>query len=197
MTAATQGTGKGLRLLKSPQNPDCVFFKMVLNQNPALKYPNTLSVSIQIQSLRWNFFPETNENHPMWQIVSFQTQPYHRSCQALKTVFCHTHKYLAAIFCSYFFDMRVWQRCKRSMFFMCVISEPQCIHSHWKVLKQQQHLYRENAELAKTEVALACSGESLHLPLEPELIISFYFCFLAGSWANPAGSCTDLLALQE
>lgn len=87
VTEARQGTRKGLRLLESPQNPDRFIAKwfwtktlhlniLILSQSPSRsKIPERI------------FSPETKENHPMQQIVSFQTQPHHRATRYWKLPF--------------------------------------------------------------------------------------------------------------
>jgi len=196
VTTAKQGTAMGLRLLKRPQNPDCVFCKMVLNQNPTSKYPNALSVYIQIQNCGRNFYPR-NKRKPHYVAHSVISNPATSAPTSTENCLLpHARMFSNNILFQFLWCASMAQRRKQSTFFVCVICEPECIHIHWKIFKQQ-HLYRESAELAKTKVLLACRGESLHLAVEPKLIISFYFCSLAGSWANSAGSCTALLELQE
>lgn len=92
---------------------------MVLNQDPAPKYPNILSVS-RLKISERIFSQETKENHPTWQIATSE------SYQAPKTAFCHMQKYLAAIFFSPFlWCVSMTERCKHSTFFVCVICEPE------------------------------------------------------------------------
>lgn len=171
---------------------------MVLNRNHALQYPNTLSDSIQIQNFRKSFLLR-NKRKPSHVAECVISNPAgSQSYQAPKTVVCHIYKYLAAIFCSRFFSMWVWHSSVSTAHSLCVWSASLRVFTFTRrCWSNSSCIGKMQSYLDKTKVLQACDGESLHLPDEPELIISFYFCSLAGSRANSAGSCTALLALQE
>lgn len=162
-----QRTGKSIKHRKSPQNPDSVSAKW-LNQNPAPKRLNILTVPIQVQNLRNNCLPRNK-----WKTISCSRQCHFKSSHVTEPqsteqcllqhaqISCHNISF------QFLWRASMTQQCKHSTCSACLMCEPKCIHVHRKVLKPQR-IYEENAELAKTKRLLACSGESLHLPVEPQ-----------------------------
>lgn len=140
---------------------------MVLNQNHAPQYPNTLSDSVS------EFSPQKQKKTtPCGRVCHFKLSHIAELPSTENCGLPHTQIFSSNILFPSLRCVSMTQQRKHCTFFVCVICKPECVHVHSKMLKQQQ-LYRENAELYKTKVLLACDGESLHLPDEPELIISF------------------------
>lgn len=162
-----QRTGKSIKHRKSPQNPDSVSAKW-LNQNPAPKRLNILTVPIQVQNRRNNCLPRKK-----WKTISCSRQCHFKSSHVTEpqsTEQCllqHAQiivpQYLIPISLACEYDTAV-----QAQHMLCVFDLWAKVHSRSQEGTQVTAYLWGNAELAKTKRLLACSGESLHLPVEPQ-----------------------------